>query len=238
MDRLHGHCQNSPSDTLLLGDHCEIDPPFHCGGPSRNRRGILGLDLVIDQLDRTTIHYRPFLDIAEKMALSRAVVSGAQKSPSFLIKTSDLFERAVRSAVKEGLGNSGLFVNKARGLGLDATDAGSNRLEPDIIVYHTDRGFLLIADVKYQHLDRLELDRSNMFQINAYLNGYGLDRGSLIYPTDGPFEVRDFKLRWGKTISVFRVPVTSRKSFISGIRVFLEKELGSIQIHGIQNGVT
>ncbi len=191
--------------------------------------GILGQPLKIEEvlntLDRTTIHYRPFLELAEQLSLSSAIVSGMQKSPSFLLKTWQVFENAVRTAIKENIRSYALSVNSSGSLGLYATEAGSNKLEPDIVVYQPERGIFLVADVKYQHMDRLELDRSNLFQMNAYLNGYGLERGSLLYPTSGPFEVKEFRLRWGKTISVFRLPVTSQSAFLSGIQQFLEREL-------------
>jgi 5-methylcytosine-specific restriction endonuclease McrBC regulatory subunit McrC len=180
---------------------------------------------LLEALDRTTIHYKPFLELAERMSLGRSVVSGGQQSVAFLIRTWDVFERAVRSGIRECLRGTPWSVNESGAMGLSSTITGSNTLKPDIVIYAPTDGIRAIADIKYEDSTLNELKRDNLFQLNTYLNGYELSHGCLIYPTSGAFGKSEFSLRWGKSIAIYQLPVNSRSAFISGIKELLRTEV-------------
>lgn len=188
-------------------------------GPSMEN---IDFNHAIDSLDRSNEHYRPFLNLAASLRNGATLTSGKRKSICFLMQSWRVFQQAFKNLLSYKASMANLKSNSNSTLSIRYTNS-RNRLEPDLIVFNQAKKISLIGDLKYTRNDNLLLYRENMYQVNAYMSGYGTNRACLIYPCSVGFGHKIYKLRWGKEVHVFKVPVCDDKQFNIAVSVVLEK---------------
>ena len=137
----------------------------------RARRGLARLEEVGElrrndlrtALDRQTVKYEVPLSLARHVlaATGRTFASGRHRAQTFLIRTPDLVEEALRQILHDGLAH--IVPVKKKGLQL----VGSTlRLNPDLVF-----GSLAVGDVKYK-LTGSDWNRADLYQAVSFATGY------------------------------------------------------------------
>src|SRR5262249_15747260 len=112
-------------------------------------------------LDRRTTHYRDSLSLAAHLLRSdnRDLRHGGADAWTFLIRTADMIETAIRTILQEaypGIHKSALQLANS-----------SMTLNPDLVL----GARAAVADVKYK-LSRSDWDRPDLYQLVAFAAGY------------------------------------------------------------------
>src|SRR5205085_2396404 len=69
-------------------------------------------------------------------------------------------------------------------------------IRPDVLVYgHKKKEPLLVLDAKYRNASGEDGLNRDLYQVSAYLDRYGLERGALVYPKFGEVAPGHLKLR-------------------------------------------
>lgn len=154
-------------------------------------------------LDRLTLHrlnaaYAPVLGLCRLALhhLSLAEQAGPHPFASFLVEMPRLFERFVAVRLREALAREGLRVVMQRRDYLD--EAARVGIRPDVLVYPGQSDAPnLVLDTKYRRLSTLGSSDLNtdLYQVSAYLDRYGLQQGVLVYPRFSPTEEAEVRLR-------------------------------------------
>jgi 5-methylcytosine-specific restriction enzyme subunit McrC len=121
--------------------------------------------------DRRSAHYTTGLQLARHVLQreGRTISAGNQLGWTFLIRTPEMVEAGIREVLAEHLGRG--FVRKE---GRQATGS-SLTFNPDL-VFGADSA---VADVKYK-LSHGEWTRSDLYQVIAFSEAFGTDRGAVI----------------------------------------------------------
>ena len=154
-------------------------------------------------LARITLHrlnqaYGPVLGLCRLALhhLTLAEAAGPHPFASFLVEMPRLFESFVAARLRAGLGAHGLRVVAQQHDYLD--EARQVGIRPDVLVYRaTGATPLLVLDTKYRRLpagDPTDLS-SDLYQVSAYLDRYGLRQGVLVYPQFEAAAATALKLR-------------------------------------------
>ena len=109
--------------------------------------------------------------------------SGRYPLAAFLIDMPRLFERYVAAVLRRGIAAKGFKSLAQRADYLDEQRHISIR--PDLLIYRPDANDpVLVLDTKYKQLRDLRTDdmSPDIYQLNAYMDRYRLERGALIYP--------------------------------------------------------
>lgn len=145
--------------------------------------------------NRQNNHYRPLLALAQVVLSSRMaeLEVGVMQVPGFTLSMPEVFERFVRTALRERNGLSArAFPDDTSGFGLTLDAAGRVRLVPDLGVRNED-GWQFVGDVKYKRDDGAG-KHPDLYQLFAYATATRLDEATLIY-ADGPFDAQSHEVR-------------------------------------------
>jgi 5-methylcytosine-specific restriction enzyme subunit McrC len=168
--------------------------------------------------ERRSAHYAMSLQLARHVlaATGRMIAEGSTPAWTFLIRTPELIEDAVRSILRRELDDL-VDVNKS-GLRLKPSKL---TLNPDLLF-----GQLAVGDVKYSLLQP-EWNRSHLYQAVAFATGYGATRAGVFGFTSsdlcppelqvGPVHLRAFT--WLATEAV--APETAEVKLVSETRNWL-----------------
>lgn len=178
---------------------------------------------LLSTLNRTTEHYKTFLEFASAFEMGMNQSGGSANSVCCLFESWRVFQQAIKNTIDLLIVGGDLASNSKSGLSLEYTEGG-RRLDPDILIFNRNPSIVALGDVKYSENENLELERSNMFQMNAYMDGYNFDNSFLVYPTVNNFSHKRYDLRWGKTICVYKIPVSSYKAFMEGVKTLVQNE--------------
>ncbi len=131
---------------------------------------------------RLNARYGPALKLA-RLVLNHLTLddrAGAYPFASFLVNMPRLFESFVTKRLSALMLPYGLRVVAQRHDYID--EQRQIGIRPDMLVYDR-RGTdpILVIDTKYRLLDSGDIN-SDLYQVSAYLDRYGLERGLLIYP--------------------------------------------------------
>jgi 5-methylcytosine-specific restriction enzyme subunit McrC len=122
-------------------------------------------------LDRRTARYQSPLALARHVlaATGRTFAAGSHNAQTFLIRTPDLVEDAVRQILREGLAH--LVPVRKKGLQL----VGSKlRLNPDLVF-----GSIAVGDVKYK-LQGRDWKRTDLYQAVSFATGYRVEHAAVV----------------------------------------------------------
>jgi 5-methylcytosine-specific restriction enzyme subunit McrC len=129
-------------------------------------------------LDRRTARYQSPLALARHVlaATGRTFEGGSHNAQTFLIRTPELVEEAIRQILREGLAH--LVPVKKKDLQL----VGSKlRLSPDLVF-----GSIAVGDVKYKLLGK-DWKRTDLYQAVSFATGYRVEHTAVVTfsPTSG-----------------------------------------------------
>ena len=131
---------------------------------------------------RLNARYGPALRLA-RLVLNHLTLdntAGPYPFASFLVNVPRLFESFVTKRLSALLLPYGLRVVAQRHDYID--EQRQIGIRPDMLVYDRQGADpLLVIDTKYRLFDRGEIN-SDLYQVSAYLDRYGLERGLLVYP--------------------------------------------------------
>jgi 5-methylcytosine-specific restriction enzyme subunit McrC len=122
-------------------------------------------------LDRRTARYQAPLALARHVltATGRTFEAGSHNAQTFLIRTPELVEDAVRQILHGGLAH--LVPVKKKGLQL----VGSKlRLTPDLVF-----GSIAVGDVKYKLLGN-DWKRTDLYQVVSFATGYRVEHAAVV----------------------------------------------------------
>jgi 5-methylcytosine-specific restriction enzyme subunit McrC len=134
---------------------------------------------------------------ARTVEIAQLLMDGKFIDPTFAGRTDafgmlfplqHLFERTLRGILAEGGKELGLSVtHRSEPLHMlrDASDASLLRLKPDYVFLRT-RQPVMLGDAKWKRLSKDArahgVERADIYQMNAYLTRYQIDRGALFVP--------------------------------------------------------
>lgn len=136
-------------------------------------------DLSIAAVDRRTSRYGTSLSFARHVlsATGRTIAAGTEQARTFLIRTPELVEDAVRSVLRDGLGSDAV---EKRGLKL----VGSHlRLNPDLVFSES-----AVGDVKYT-LQESDWRRSDLYQVVSFATGFRVRSAAVFSFSETPDQV-------------------------------------------------
>lgn len=133
-------------------------------------------------LHRLNAAYAPALGLArlvlQQLTLEEA--HGPHPFASFLVDMPRLFESFVTERLRVYLRAHGLRVVAQRGDYLD--EAKRVGIRPDVLVYRAKSASpALVLDAKYRKPEGSAGLSADLYQVSAYLDRYGLERGALVY---------------------------------------------------------
>jgi 5-methylcytosine-specific restriction enzyme subunit McrC len=138
-------------------------------------------DVVFTRLNR---HYQPSISLAAFILRSASLElgSGATQGSAFLIDMNTVFERFVRTALREALGVDAIsFPERPPQATLDV--GGVVPLRPDLCLLDRNR-IVWVGDAKYKRLPEGGYRNADLYQLLAYSIALGLPGGTLIYAAD------------------------------------------------------
>jgi 5-methylcytosine-specific restriction enzyme subunit McrC len=152
----------------------------------RARRALARLDHVGElrvgdldvQPDRGSWFYRDAHLLARRVLAGTGTVAaiGSQKGWTFLVRTPEPMEEAVRNILRVGL--LGKISVEKRGRKLGESGLGLN---PDLVF-----GSVAVGDVKYR-VSAAKWERSDIYQLTTFATGYGVESAGLFtFSTSGP----------------------------------------------------
>ena len=146
--------------------------------------------------NRQNIHYVPLVRLAQVIIGGRMaeLERGVVQVPGFTLNMPEVFERFVRTALRERSGlSTRAFPDDTSGFGLTLDAAGRVRLVPDLGVRDED-GWQFVGDVKYKR-DEGTGKHPDLYQLFACATATRLDEATLIY-ADGPFDAPSHEVRY------------------------------------------
>ena len=135
------------------------------------------------EYSRLNIHYRPAVELARliiensSLELFHGEVTGA----SFMLDMTDVFQKFLTVALREGLGVSGDAFGERSIPSLD--EDGRMHLKPDL-VWRDGSSCVFVGDAKYKNISGKAVPESDIYQMLAYITALNLPRGMLIYAKD------------------------------------------------------
>jgi hypothetical protein len=93
-----------------------------------------------------------------------------------------LFEETTRRCMKRLLGDD--LVSKGEGRGVHLFRPQSRRFacEPDVVILHPTGQTAAIGDVKYKDVQTRNQLHSDVYQLLAHCEGFGVKKGFLVFP--------------------------------------------------------
>ncbi|MEX5296119.1 hypothetical protein QYM41_12650 [Kocuria sp. CPCC 205268] len=148
------------------------------------RDPLAALDMIT--WTRQNEHYRQVLGLARVVLESfmADVTGGSVSTVGFTLQLHDVFEKFVRTALREAAGLSlAEFPENWKGKGLSLAESGLVPLAPDLGV-RIDGRWRFVGDVKYKRDAGLGHE-ADLYQLLAYATATGLPEATLIY-AQGP----------------------------------------------------
>jgi 5-methylcytosine-specific restriction endonuclease McrBC regulatory subunit McrC len=113
---------------------------------------------------------------------------------AWFLSLEDLFEQAVRNALRQLLADHEVDRGEAFPRRMFHGGADASAVNPDIVV-HRDGAVTVAGDVKYKHLgggeDAAEKEgRPDLYQVLVHAASLGANRAFLVYPSDGEYLCR------------------------------------------------
>jgi 5-methylcytosine-specific restriction enzyme B len=141
--------------------------------------------------------------------------TGGTRGSAFLIDMNVVFERFVRSALREALGaDLKSFPDRAPTPTLDV--AGVVPLKPDLCLLDQHR-IVWVGDVKYKRLPVGGYRNADLYQLLAYSIAFKLDGGTLVYAADeGIASAEHVVVESDKRLQVVALDLTAPRSQIIG----------------------
>jgi 5-methylcytosine-specific restriction enzyme subunit McrC len=170
-------------------------------------------DLPEVTFDRRNEHYRQAIALS-RLVLQYATVEtgrGPVQAAGFLMDMNQVFERFVRSALREKLGLSKrVFRDRSRTV-LDV--ANRIRLDPDLSWWKRGR-CVFVGDAKYKRIDNRHAPNADLYQLLAYTTALDLPGGVLVY-AKGERDPAIHKVRHaGKRLEVFALDLAGEPTAI------------------------
>lgn len=172
------------------------------------------------ELSRYEAHWARILEIAKLLANRRFIdptFAGSTDAFGMLFPLQHLFERILRRLLAEAGKEIGLTVtHRSEPLYLlhDDEDSRWLRLKPDY-VFSRESQAILLGDAKWKRLVNgaraYDLERADVYQMNAYLTRYGILRAALFVPRMGWME-KD----WRRT---FYIPPDKRELHVVSLDI-------------------
>ena len=197
-------------------------PRFAAVGAPSYRRGVAP-EIAWTRLNA---HYRPAAGLARLIVESSSLElrRGETAAAAFLIDMNEVFERFLRTALREALDLSGPAWpdgERERRLALD--EAGSIHLYPDLL-WLDGREPVFAGDAKYKRAEG-GVPNADLYQMLAYCTAAGLPSGLLVYPADEDAAARHRILHAGVTIAVETIDLRGEPDAILGEAARLAREV-------------
>jgi 5-methylcytosine-specific restriction enzyme subunit McrC len=169
-------------------------------------------DVVFTRLNH---HYQPAISLATFVLRSASLELGAggTQGSAFLIDMNAVFERFLRTALREALGvDPSSFPERPPQTSLDV--AGVVPLKPDLCLL--DRSAIVwVGDAKYKRLPMGGYRNADLYQLLAYSIALNLPGGTLVYAADeGVTAAEHIVVESGKRLRVVALDLTAPKSNI------------------------
>ena len=120
--------------------------------------------------ERRSAHYATGLQLARHVlaATGRTIAAGSSPAWTFLIRTPELIEAAIRSILRRALSD------------LTGVEKSGRQLKPSRLTLNPDLvfGSLAVADVKYSMLSS-DWNRTHLYQAVAFATGYQVQRAGV-----------------------------------------------------------
>jgi 5-methylcytosine-specific restriction enzyme subunit McrC len=148
-------------------------------------------EVLFTRLNR---HYEPAVTLARMLLRSASLDlgHGFNGGSAFLIDMNVVFERFVRSALREALGTTvAEFPDRFPGFFLDQNE--SVPIKPDL-AWVRGRNVNWVGDVKYKHLTGSP-QNADLYQLLAYAMTLGLPGGTLIYAAERGIRAAEYVVK-------------------------------------------
>lgn len=175
------------------------------------------LEECLRLIDRRTEAYRELIEFAQTFLVNGTIGSGTTSCSGFLVQNWRIFEMAIRNILRKQRGNLSETIGRKR-----FCTTSRSRLLPDFL-FSDENGNSYIADAKYISNSSLELFRGQMYQLNAYMDGYRVKSSVLIFPSRSTTRIKVHSLEWGNRIYTASVPVCREEDFEGGIAEIVDK---------------
>ena len=171
---------------------------------------------LLQGLDHLHEAYRTLLTLAVSFNL-KGIEAGNNKSFSLLIPTWRLFEEACKNIIHQHLPSYKMNIHES--FSVKATLRGPNRLKPDVVIKNANNICFFVGDCKYAENKKLELHRDHFFQVNTYMDGYGLKKSLILYPTSNSYAQKTYSMAWNPEVKiyVFNIPTGNYEDFVNGL---------------------
>ncbi len=155
---------------------------------------------------RLNEHYRPAVELARLIIDSSSfeLRHGEVTASSFLIDMNDVFERFLRSALRDTLGlPAGAWPDLESHRRLTLDEGGRIGLIPDLMWRHPVEGTpTFVGDAKYKRIEPDGFKHGDVYQMLAYCIASDLPSGLLVYAAEEHEPHRYVMKHVGKTIEV------------------------------------
>lgn len=172
---------------------------------------------------RQNEHYRQILGLARVVLKDSMadLAGGAVGTVGFTLRLHDVFERFVRTALREAAGLTEIeFPDSWRGRKLSLAESGQVPLAPDLGV-RIDGRWKFVGDVKYKR-DAGAGDEVDLYQLLAYATATGLREATLVYAQGPPSSITHEVRHAGKRLNLrhldLSAPPREALGQIQGIR--------------------
>lgn len=160
---------------------------------------------------RLNERYRPAVHLGRLILTSTGLEArtGHHDASAVLVDMNSVFERFVRTALREALGLQPSAFPPPQQINRRYLDAaGDVRLEPDLTWWHDDR-CRLVGDCKYKRPTGA-IPNADVFQMLAYMVEFGLPEGWLVYAS-GETRDRDMAMpKVSRTVHVRTIDAARR----------------------------
>ena len=172
---------------------------------------ILPWDRVEHELDRTNTAFRELLVLAQLILGKRfqTTTTGTTLGFSLVFEMNTLFEEYIGRTLRRALRPTNFSVTLQRPRSYALVDIKTNKsrfmTKPDIVI-HLDGRPIMIVDTKWKRLSRLVDDgkhgvsQSDVYQMMAYAQIYGVRELMLLYPHHGELGVEEGILSENKIV--------------------------------------
>jgi 5-methylcytosine-specific restriction enzyme subunit McrC len=169
-------------------------------------------DVIFTRLNH---HYQSAISLATFVLRSASLELGAgsAQGSAFLIDMNAVFERFLRTALREALGiDPSSFPERPPQTSLDV--AGLVPLKPDLCLLDR-RAIVWVGDAKYKRLPVGGYRNADLYQLLAYSIALSLPGGTLVYAADeGVTAAEHFVVQSGKRLRVVALDLTAPRSNI------------------------
>ena len=179
-----------------------LRPAFAAVGVGSYRAGAVP-EVRYHRLNR---HYRPAVELARLIIESSSVElrHGEVAATSFMINMNEVFERFLRTALREALGlTERAWPSGERDRTLTLDEAGTISLKPDLMWRDAlSRRAVFVGDAKYKRIEPSGFVHADVYQMLAYCIATDLPSGLLVYAAEEHEPTRHVIKHAGKTIEI------------------------------------